>query len=379
MRKKILIAITVILTAGIIIWFLLPRYMQGALLYLKPGILDYNIFENRTVNNGSVIQWPVDEKYNAIKISSQALNEIEKYKTVAYLVIKDGKLLHEEYWDGWTDTTISNSFSMAKSIISLLIGCLADEGKLSLDDTVHKYIPELQDQPDHPILIRHLLSMSSGLDWDESYSNLTSVTTEAYYGDDITHLVTSLKPDEEPGKIHRYKSCDTQLLGIIVARVSGMSISDYASRKIWQPLGAGSPALWSLDSNNGTEKAYCCFNSTARDFARIGQMVLDSGMFNGQQVVSKDYILRATSSATTLTDEDGKPCEYYGYQFWLTDYKGYQVVYARGILGQYIFVITSLNTVIVRLGHQRSDIYKNHIPTDALVYFEEGIRLAGSQ
>lgn len=376
MRKKILIAISGILSAGIITWFLLPRYMQSAIFYLKPGILDYNIFENRLVNNGKFLQWPVDERYNATKISSQALKEIEKYNTVAYLVIEDGKLLHEEYWDGWTDTTISNSFSMAKSIISLLIGCLADEGKISLDDTVHKYIPELQDLPDHPILIRHLLNMSSGLGWDESYSNLTSVTTEAYYGSDITHLVTSLKPVEEPGKIHRYKSCDSQLLGIIVARVSGMSMSDYASKRIWQPLGAGSPALWSLDRDNGTEKAYCCFNSIARDFARIGQMVLDSGRVSGRQVISTDYIIEATSPATGLNDEDGKPCEFYGYQFWLTDYLGYKVVYARGILGQYIFVIPSLKTVIVRLGHQRSENYKNHIPTDAYVYLEEGIRLA---
>ncbi len=379
MRKKILIAITGILTAGIIIWFLLPRYMQGALLYLKPGILDYKIFENRKVSNGNVIPWPIDEKYNATNISSEALSEIEKYRTVAYLVIKEGKILHEEYWDGWTDTTISNSFSMAKSIISLLIGCLADEGKLSVDDPVHKYIPELKDLPDHPILIRHLLSMSSGLDWDESYSSLTSVTTEAYYGNDIQALVTSLKPAEEPGKIHRYKSCDSQLLGIVAGRVSGMSISDYASMKLWRPLGAGSPAEWSLDRNNGTEKAYCCFNSNARDFARIGQLVLDSGMFNGQQLVSKDYILKATTPSTWLTDENGKPCHYFGYQFWLTDYKGFKVEYARGILGQYIFIIPELNMVIVRLGHERSDRYKDYIPADAYIYLQEGIRLSGAQ
>jgi CubicO group peptidase (beta-lactamase class C family) len=379
MRKKILFVSSGILISGIITWFLLPHYIQGALLYLKPGILDYKIFDNRTVETGHSHPWPIDERYNSVKLSEQAVSEFEKYETVVFLVARDGKILHEEYWDGWNDTTISNSFSMAKSIVSLLIGCLVDEGKITVEDPVHKYIPELDDMKDHPILIRHLLNMSSGLDWDESYSRLTSVTTQAYYGNDIQELVTSLKPAEEPGKIYRYKSCDSQLLGIIVARVSGMKISEYASLKLWQPLGAESPALWSLDRNNGNEKTYCCFNATARDFARIGQMVLDSGMYNDRQVVSKEYILQATSPATWLRDEFDSTCNYYGYQFWLTDYQGVKVEYARGILGQYIFIIPALNTVIVRLGHRRSSEYRNYIPVDAFVFLDEGIRLAKSQ
>ncbi len=360
----------------LITWFLLPKYMQKALIYQKPGIRDLEIFENRMVKAGKPMAWPVDSLCNAEPISDSASAEFKKYETVAYLVVKGGRIVHEEYWDGWNDSTVSNSFSMAKSIVSLLIGCLIEEKKVALDDPVRKYIPELLDMKDHPVLIRHLLTMSSGLNWDESYSSLTSVTTEAYYGNDIQGLVTSLNPTEVPGKIHRYKSCDTQLLGIIVERASGMKVADYASLRLWQPLGAEFSAYWSLDSKDGNEKVYCCFNATARDFARIGQMVLDSGMFNGRQVVPKDYISEATSPATCLKDDEGKPCDYYGYQFWLTTYKGQRVIFARGILGQYIFIIPALNTVIVRLGHKRSDEYTHHTPMDAFTYIDEGIRLA---
>lgn len=379
MRRKVIVYASGILILLSALWLLLPGYMQLALIHQKPGILDYRIFSNNIVHTGKGLSWQVDEDYNAIPIEKKAHDEFEKYRTVAFLVIKDGKLLHEEYWDGWSDSTISNSFSMAKSIVSLLIGCLADDGLIAMDDPVHKYIPELQDMKDHPVLIRDLLTMSSGLAWDESYSSLTSITTKAYYGNDIRGLVTGLKPDEEPGRIFRYKSCNTQLLATIVARVSGMSISDYASLKLWQPLGAENKAIWSLDRKNGNEKAYCCFNATGRDFARIGQMVLDSGTFNGQQVVSKSYIALATTPATWLKDEDGGDCSYYGYHFWLTTHNGYRVSFARGILGQYIFVIPELNTVIVRLGHKRSKEYKDFIPDDAYVYLDEGIRLSQTQ
>ncbi|HNX44429.1 MAG TPA: serine hydrolase [Bacteroidales bacterium] len=376
MKQRIFLIILVVLSLGWGSWLFLPKYMQQALLHLNPDITDYTIFHNRTIVAGNPLPWPIHDGYNAESVSKSALLEFEKYGTVAFLVVKDGKLLHEEYWDGYNDSTVSNSFSMAKSVISLLIGCLADEGKLSLSDPVVRYIPELKDDKDNPITIKHLLTMSSGLDWDESYNNLTSVTTKSYYGSDITKLVTTLKKAEKPGATFRYKGCDSQLLGIIIERVSGMPVSDYASLKLWRPLGAEKDALWSLDKKNGKEKTFCCFNATARDFARIGQLVLDSGSFDGKQLVSKAYLQEATAPCSWLRDEDGKPCTYYGYQFWLTETQGHKVIYARGILGQYIFVIPSLNAVIVRLGKERSSEYVRHDTKDCFVYLNEGIRLA---
>jgi CubicO group peptidase (beta-lactamase class C family) len=218
--------------------------------------------------------------------------------------------------------------------------------------------------------------MSSGIDWDEGYSSLFSPTTKAYYGSQLADQMLSLTVKSEPGKVFNYQSCDTQLLSMIIEKISGKTLSEFASEKLWKPLGAEHPALWSLDHSGGIEKAYCCFNSTATDFARIGQMVLDSGQFNNQQIVSKDYLKMATSPASWLKREDGNPLDYYGYQFWMLTYKEHKVVYARGILGQYIFIIPSLNTVAVRLGTSRSEKRVNNLPQDIFTYLDAAFVLA---
>ena len=221
--------------------------------------------------------------------------------------------------------------------------------------------------------------MSSGLDWNEGYSSLFSPTTEAYYGSHLADQVLALKVKEEPGKVFNYQSCNTQLLSLIIEKVTGKTLSEFASEKLWKPLGAEHSALWSLDRADGVEKGYCCFNSTATDFARIGQMVLDSGQFNNQQIVSKSYLKEATSPATWLQGENGGPLDYYGYQFWILTYKGHKVVYARGILGQYIFIIPSLDVVIVRLGTERSKVQIRHVPTDIFTYLDTAFAMVGAK
>lgn len=126
---------------------------------------------------------------------------------------------------------------------------------------------------------------------------------------------------------------------------------------------------------NGIEKAYCCFNSNARDFARLGQLVLDSGFYAGKQLVSKEYIRQATSPATWLRDDKGDTNTYYGYQFWILDYKNLRIPCFRGILGQYIFVIPDKNAVVVRLGKKRSDVYKGNYPVDVFVWLDAALDL----
>ena len=160
------------------------------------------------------------------------------------------------------------------------------------------------------------------------------------------------------------------MLALIVEKASGKSVSDYASEKLWKPLGAEHPALWSVDRPEGIEKAYCCFNSTATDFARIGQMVLDSGQFNNQQIISKEYLKQATVPANWLKGEERDSLDYYGYQFWMLTHKGHKIIYARGILGQYIFIIPSLNAVVVRLGAERSKVIIRHEPSDIFTYLD---------
>ena len=148
---------------------------------------------------------------------------------------------------------------------------------------------------------------------------------------------------------------DPQILALVIMNATGMTLSEYASEKFWKPMGAKNDALWSLDHENGLEKAYCCFNSNARDFARWGQLILNNGRWNGKQLISETYLNQATTPAAYLEDEDGNAVDYYGFQWWIINYKGFKIPYMRGILGQYVFAIREKNAVVVRLGHKRSE------------------------
>lgn len=351
-------------------------HIHKALIYQKPNIDDYKIFENRNINAGNYQPWLFAENYNAKQIPETKRSSFGQYKTVAYLIAQDNKLVHEEYWDNYSDSSLSNSFSAAKSIVSLLIGIAIDDGKIkSVDESICTYLPELKKQGCCEVTIKDVLTMSSGMCWDERYSGLSSNITKAYYGNNLSNLVYKLKPVTKSGMCFNYSSINTQVLAMILETTTGKSISEYTSEKLWQPIGTKHEALWSLDRKNGIEKSYCCFNSNARDFARIGQLCLDNGKWNGQQIVSENYLNEAFTSANYLKDKEGNPVDYYGYQWWLMNYKGLHIKYARGILGQYIFIIPEKNAIVVRLGHKRSDEKINHTPTDVFIWLDTALEI----
>lgn len=335
-----------------------PQYLITAVIHGEPNIDDYKIFHNRLVEAGEHLPWHIDENYNSSELSQESRQVLEQYKPVAFLVIQNQKIKYEEYWDGYDEHAISNSFSAAKSIVNLLIGIALDEGKIkSLDQPVGDFLPEFQTGKKAKISIRHLLTMSSGLNWDEAYTSPFSLTTRAYYGTDLPQLIQSLDVISTPGIEFNYLSSDTQILAMVIEKATGKHMAEYASEKLWKHIGAQHNALWSLDKENGMEKAYCCFNSNARDFARIGQLVLNQGRWNDKQIISESFINEATTAADYLVNiEDQKTVNFYGFQ-WIINYKGYHIPYMRGILGQYIFAIPEKNAVVVRLGHERSSEY----------------------
>jgi CubicO group peptidase (beta-lactamase class C family) len=346
-------------------------YIYKALVYNYAGIDDLNIFPTRIIKNGTPEPWKTATDYNKATIPDSVRDELEKLETVAYLVIKNDSIKYEEYWDRYGPKSMSNSFSMAKSVVGLLVGIAHDEGKIkSLDESICNYLPEYCDEKSKRVTIRHMLMMSSGSSWDESYSNLFSLTTKAYYGDDLKQVMKEVKMKQEPGKIYNYKSGDTQLLAFILEKATGQTVSDYASEKLWSKIGAEFPAQWSLDHEGGHEKAYCCIYSNARDFARLGKLMLDSGAWNGQQIISKEFVrLALTPNDLFYHDEDNTKVITYGYLWWLMKYKGHEIFYMRGLAGQYVFVIPDEKIIIVRLGKKREkkQIDRRPIEIDYLV------------
>ncbi len=263
--------IGIIFALLLIAYFSMPTHIKNALIHLHANITDWEIFSNNTVENGSdVWEWPQDKEYNKYRLDKEDSDYMERYESVAFLVIQNDSILLEEYWDNWKNDSYSNMFSVTKSIVSLLVGIAIDEGYIkSVEESIANYLPVFNREREKKITIKNLLTMSSGLSWDEAYSSLFSVTTQGYYGDNIKETVMKLHSIAEPGKQFIYRSGDTQLLSFIVEKATGKTISEYASEKLWKPMQASNPALWSKDKEDGDEKAFCCFNTQRKGYSQI--------------------------------------------------------------------------------------------------------------
>lgn len=346
------------------------RYLYKAIWYNFVDITDYSLFENRSIERGVPQEWPVSTQYNKIDLSDTLLNTLEKLQSVAFLVIKDDSIIIEKYWDNYSDSSLSNSFSMAKSYVATLIGFALQEGKItSLQDPLIKYLPQISGVYKEKVTIEDVLKMSSGSSWAESYTGPFSITTKAYYGTDLPQLMATVTFDSLPGQKFKYLSGDTQILAMVLEKVTGKILSEYASEKMWKPMGYSQNALWSLDHKDGVEKAYCCINSNARDFARIVKLYLNKGNWNGNQLLDSNFVKRAISKNPYPLDSNAS----YGYQWWLYPNNKLQqkIFYSRGILGQYAIGIPEKNIIIVRLGHRRGEKDADNIPAEFPLMIEE--------
>lgn len=319
------------------------------------NITDHKIFPARTLHNDSVKYnfHPTKTGASAIKIGDQA--SFEKYlidnHTVAFLIIKSDTILYEKYFDKYTEESIVASFSMAKSVTSILIGCAIDDGLIkSVDEPITNYIPELKKEGFEKVTIKHVLQMTSGLDFNESYVNPFGDAAAFYYGRNLRKQIDKMELKTEPGKRFQYVSGNTQLLGLILERaIKTKTVTEYLEDKLWKPLGMEYDATWSLDKKkNGLEKTFCCLNARARDFAKIGRLYLNKGNWNGKQIVSQKWIEESTRADLT---EGG--ASFYKYQWWLPSQSGDFM--AEGILGQFIYVNPVKDVIIVRLGKKTGE------------------------
>ncbi len=367
-----------LILAGLaIIYLCLPQYARTALIYWHVGIDDHPIFHNRIVEAGDPSPWKHHPAYNQYQLPEALLDSMLQYEPIAYIIIKDSMLLHEEYWDGYSEKSLTNPFSASKSIVSILMGIAIDKGFVeSVNDKVIKYLPEAFNHDGNDAMtIKDLLQMASGSEWNEEYSGLFTPTTAAYYGKDLEQLMLKQGSETKPGEKYRYQSGNTQLLAMIITQASGMTLSDFASTYFWTPVQAERDALWCLDDEEGMEKAYCCFNTNATDMARLGQLVLNRGAWNNHRVVSEAWLEESLKPASHLHDEKGKQVDFYGYQWWMLQHRGHAITYARGILGQYVLIFPDLNMVVVRMGHHRSKKYIGHHPSDVYLYIDAALQM----
>lgn len=349
-----------IVVLGLLIFILLRPYVLKGLLMswrsgrLGPAIDEMSAFENRIVHAGQGQPW--DHEEIPAEISSESLEILDNLKTTAFLVIQNRKILYENYWPPFTADTVSNSFSVAKSIVATLTGIALKDGLISLDDPVARYLPSFQQPPKDQITIRHLLQMSAGLKWNESEGSALSHNAEAYYGADLQTLIDKLEVRKPPGLEFRYASGNTQVLGMVLSKAAGTTLSRYASEKLWSKIGAEHNAYWNLDRNGGIEKAFCCFYATPRDFARIGQLYLNDGKWGEEQILNPAYIEETLTPVLLRDIWLRRPNDVYGLHWWLVKHRGLEFFYARGIRGQYIICNRRHNLVIVRMGHKRNPV-----------------------
>ena len=348
-------------------------------------ISDYEYFDNREIKNLNPQPWALHKKYNKVA-ESDILQKLNKDReTKSFLVIKNDSILFEKYYDGYDQNSLSNSFSMAKSIVVSLMSKAIMEGKIKgLDQPVSDYFEEYKEGLASELTVGDLASMSSGMEWNEKYYSIINITSESYFTDDLRSVILRQKIIKKPGQNFRYSSGDTQLLGMVIEKATGTTLSDYLSEKFWIPMGAENSALWQLDSKKyGMEKAYCCVASTARDFARFGKLYINKGKWENEVVL--DSSLVELSTQPVFNDSP-----YYGYGWWLYNYKGKKVFTMNGHRGQFVISFPEENIIIVRQGDfnkkgrvsdgsEETDDDDDVITTgDLYKYMSEGYKLAKS-
>lgn len=311
-------------------------------VYNFADIKDYKKFPKREIQNTSNEVFKFKNSPSPLKIDEDFL---KKNKTVAFLVIQNDTIKYENYFNNYNKSSIVTSFSMAKSMISILIGCAIEDGYItSVNEPVTNYIPELIDNNFDTVTIENLLQMTSGLKFNESYFNPFGHAASFYYGRNLRKAVLKLKLNTSPGTDFNYKSGNAQILGLILDRaLKGKTISSYLEEKIWSPLHMEYDASWSIDKKkDGIEKTFCCINARAIDFAKIGRLYLNNGKWGNKQIINEEWVKTSTKIDSLKGSSKG-----YQYQWWLNEFGDFN---ARGILGQYIYVSPEKNLIIVRLG-----------------------------
>jgi CubicO group peptidase (beta-lactamase class C family) len=392
MKNMLIKAVAIIVTIIILILFysviqFSPQYMLRILKYGESDVNDYKIFPSRVINKAEepyffekkdtvdLNKLPIQYLYNNRDKSARLDELLERTGTTAFIVISNEKIVYEKYFNGYMRDSVNTSFSAAKSFVSLLVGMAIDDGYIdSVDEPITNYISELTGTDFELIAIKDLLQMRSPISYKEG--NLWfGDDAKTYYMPDLRGLAinnTSLTKKE--GDSFHYNNYHPLLLGLILERSTGETVATYMEKKLWSRIGTEFDASWSLDSEKtGFEKMESGINARAIDFAKVGWLVLNNGVWQGEQIISKEWLQQSFAKESLSFDEINHSFiknqnTGYGYMWYsIEDGQGNYDVYALGKYGQLIYISPTHQTVIIRNGKEYGavdwwpDIFKTMI------------------
>lgn len=341
---------------GYILSGMTETYFRG---WKNANIDDIRFRDLRTIEAAEVPSpWIAKPLWN-VEFSAADAQWHEDYLSASFLLLHGDTLLFERYWNGFDESTVSNSFSACKSIVALAVGLAVTEGLVDVNEELGAYIPRFAGEAGKGLTVEEVLQMRTHIPFGEDYNNPFGFMAKAYYRGEMQELLAAYSVPATHGTEWKYQGGNTMLLGELLASLGRGTLSNWVERGMWQPMGAQSDAFWGLDATDeegGVERCFAMYYATARDFARFGKLLNNSGNWNGQQLIDSAYVAAMVRPISERTAECN--ASHYGYQIWLGETEdGLAFSCMEGLRGQFIVSLPALDLVIVRTGFDK-DMHK---------------------
>lgn len=358
-------ALALVLVAGFL-WLRTTPFWAGMTLFAEGKRVENframdEVLPYRTIRRAGEV-WsfgddprPLPETYRHDGDERDLSAFLDRTVTTGLLVVDDGDIVHEDYRLGSDAAAPFTSWSVAKSVVSALAGIALDEGAIeSIHDPVHRYVPALAGTAYGDVTIEHLLTMSSGIDFDENYddplSDVNMLFVEFGMGTSLTETLAELPSARTPGTYNDYISSDTIALGLVLEAATGRQLDQYMQDRLWAPMGAEADAFWNT-SRAEDALPLCCVNAVLRDYARFGRLYLEGGARDGEQIVPAGWVTASVNPEAAHLQPGDNPASFwsfgYGYKWWIPEEPEGDFL-AIGIWGQYVYVDPARGIVIVK-------------------------------